>query len=77
MNVILLKYETTEAESYYSNLEQMSVLELLSNINKEDNTIPAVVEKCIPQIESLINAVVNKLKMAVVYFILAQAQAVV
>jgi N-acetylmuramic acid 6-phosphate etherase len=54
--------KTTEAESYYSNLEQMSVLELLSNINKEDNTIPAVVEKCIPQIESLINAVVNKLK---------------
>lgn len=54
--------KTTEAESYYSNLEQMSVLELLSNINKEDNTIPAVIEKCIPQIESLINAVVNKLK---------------
>jgi len=54
--------KTTEAESYYSNLEQMSVLELLSNINKEDNTIPSVIEKCIPQIESLINAVVNKLK---------------
>ena len=28
--------KTTEAESYYSNLEQMSVLELLSNINKEE-----------------------------------------
>ena len=54
--------KTTEAESYYSNLEQMSVLELLSNINKEDNSIASVVEKCIPQIESLINAVVNKLK---------------
>ncbi len=54
--------KTTEAESYYSNLEQMSVLELLSNINKEDNTISSVVEKSIPQLEALINAIVDKLK---------------
>jgi N-acetylmuramic acid 6-phosphate etherase len=54
--------KTTEADSYYDNLEQMSVSELLLNMNKEDKTVPMAVEKALPQIENLVNQVVNKLK---------------
>ena len=55
--------KTTEADSYYSNLEHMSVLELLTNINKEDKTVPNTIEKIIPQLEKLINIVVEKMKL--------------
>jgi N-acetylmuramic acid 6-phosphate etherase len=40
----------------------MSVRELLTNINKEDSTVPAAVEKVIPAIEKLVNLVVEKMK---------------
>ena len=54
--------KTTEADSYYNNLEKMSVSELLANMNQEDKTVPLAVEKAIPQIEVLVNAVTEKLK---------------
>lgn len=54
--------KTTEADSYYNDLEQMSVNELLVNMNKEDKTVPLAVEKAIPQIEALVNQAVEKLK---------------
>jgi N-acetylmuramic acid 6-phosphate etherase len=54
--------KTTEADSYYNNLEQMSVADLLSNINKEDKTVPLAVEQAMPQIEKLVTQVVEKLK---------------
>jgi N-acetylmuramic acid 6-phosphate etherase len=54
---------TTEAESNYNNLEKMSINELLININKEDNTVPTAIEKAIPQIEALINTIVDKMLM--------------
>jgi N-acetylmuramic acid 6-phosphate etherase len=53
---------TTEQDSNYNHLEKMTVKELLSNINKEDKTVPFAVEKCLPQIEVLIHQVVSKLK---------------
>ena len=52
----------TEKDSNYNHLEKMTVKELISNINNEDKTVPAAVEKCIPQIELLIQQIVNKLK---------------
>jgi N-acetylmuramic acid 6-phosphate etherase len=52
---------TTESYSHYSNLEQMSVAELLTNINREDNTVALAVEKAIPQIEALVNVIVDKM----------------
>lgn len=55
--------KTTEAESYYSNLEKMSVHELLVNINKEDQTVAQAVEKCIPEIEELTTRIIEKLKL--------------
>lgn len=54
--------KSTEAESYYNNLENMSVGELLTNMNKEDKTVPGAVEKAIPQIAALVNEAVTKLK---------------
>ena len=53
--------KTTESDSFYDHLEQMSVTELLTNINKEDKTVPLAVEEVIPQIENLVNAVVERL----------------
>ncbi len=54
--------KTTEADSYYNNLENMSVAELLSNMNKEDKTVPLALEKALPELESLVNAIVEKMK---------------
>lgn len=54
--------KTTEADSYYNNLENMSVLELLQNMNKEDKTVPLAVEKVIPAIEKLVEVIVKKMK---------------
>ena len=55
--------KTTESDSYYDALEQMSTADLLQNINKEDKTVALSVEEKIPQIEQLVNAIVPKMKM--------------
>lgn len=52
----------TESTSLYEDLEKQSVLSLLSNINKEDQTVPLAVEKVIPQIEKLVNEIVVRMK---------------
>lgn len=54
--------KTTEAVSRYSNLEQLTVRELLSGINAEDKTVADAVEKVIPKVELLVNAIVVKMK---------------
>jgi len=54
--------KTTESDSYYDSLEQMSTADLLANINKEDKTVAHTVEKQIPQIEKLVNAIVPKME---------------
>ncbi|MFA5850651.1 MAG: N-acetylmuramic acid 6-phosphate etherase [Bacteroidales bacterium] len=52
----------TEQSSNYSNLDKMSTLELLENMNREDKTVPFAVEKCIPQIEKLVDGIVERIK---------------
>lgn len=52
----------TESSSQYRHLEQMSVREILTNINAEDQTVPLAVEKAIPQIESLVESIVPKMR---------------
>ena len=52
---------TTESTSSYNNLEQMSTLDLLLNINKEDQTVPLAVQKVIPAIEKVVNEVAKRL----------------
>jgi N-acetylmuramic acid 6-phosphate etherase len=53
---------TTESSSYYENLEHMSVHDLLTNINREDKSVPISVEKVIPKIEGLIKVTVEKMQ---------------
>ncbi|MGX7668536.1 N-acetylmuramic acid 6-phosphate etherase [Flavobacterium pedocola] len=54
--------KTTEQSSKYEHLEKMSVHDLLTNINNEDKTVPLAVEKALPQIETLVAKVVEKMK---------------
>ena len=51
----------TEEPSEYRHLEKMSVKEILTNINKEDKKVPDAIEKVIPPIEALINAITDKM----------------
>ncbi|HAH38644.1 MAG TPA: N-acetylmuramic acid 6-phosphate etherase, partial [Algoriphagus sp.] len=37
--------KVTESTSYYDNLEQMSIPELLENINREDHRVPEAVKE--------------------------------
>jgi N-acetylmuramic acid 6-phosphate etherase len=52
---------TTESPSNYNHLEQMSIRDLLININREDHSVPATVAKVIPQIELLVNVLVDRM----------------
>jgi N-acetylmuramic acid 6-phosphate etherase len=53
---------TTEKDSNYSNLDKMSVMEILQSINKEDQTVPFAVAQALPQIEALVTATAAKMK---------------
>jgi len=53
----------TETASHYDNLEKMKVRKLLVSINTEDKTVPLAVEKAIPAIERLVDAIVTKMKL--------------
>ena len=55
--------KVTEQSSNYSNLDKMSTRELLENMNQEDKTVPYAVEKCIPQIEKLVDGIVERMRM--------------
>lgn len=52
----------TEQESAYSNIDQMSVHDILKGINNEDKSVPLAVEKVIPQIEKLAAAVTERMQ---------------
>ncbi|MEA5005701.1 MAG: N-acetylmuramic acid 6-phosphate etherase [Rikenellaceae bacterium] len=58
----MIKMKVTEQSSKYSDLDRMSTKELLENINKEDKTVPYAVEKCIPQIEALVDGIVSRIQ---------------
>ena len=55
--------QITESESNYRHLEKMPVSEILASINKEDNIVPAAIEKVIPQIEQLVHIIADKMLM--------------
>ena len=54
--------KTTESDSKYNHLEKMEISELLTNINKEDKTVPDAIEKVIPNINSLVNVIIEKMQ---------------
>ena len=51
----------TESDSYYDELENMSISDLLLNINREDKTVIYSVAEQIPQIEKFINVIFLKM----------------
>lgn len=53
---------TTEQSSNYQNLQDMTVKEILTGINNEDSSVPAAVAEEIPQIEKLVESVVERMK---------------
>ena len=52
----------TESESNHDHLEQMSVTDLLTNINREDQTVALAVQKEIPRIEALVKEIVPRMQ---------------
>ena len=52
----------TESESNYDRLEEMEVVDLLLNINKEDQLVANFVKDKIPQIEQLVNTIVIQMR---------------
>ena len=51
----------SEQPSHYDNLENKSVHELLVDINQEDHKVADAVEKTIPQIEKLVEGIVERM----------------
>jgi N-acetylmuramic acid 6-phosphate etherase len=51
----------TEESGNYRHLEKMSIHEILTNINHEDEIVPLAVQKAIPQIEKLVTVICKKL----------------
>jgi N-acetylmuramic acid 6-phosphate etherase len=54
--------KSTEATSNHNELQNMSVAELLTNINQEDETVPKAIKKALPQLEALVNQIVPKME---------------
>ncbi len=54
--------KSTEQSSNYNNLEDMSVLELIKNINHEDKSVSETIEEILPSIEVLIKQIVLKMR---------------
>lgn len=52
----------TEQPSHYDHLESMSTQELLSSINNEDKGVADAVEKALPQITVLVDAIVARMR---------------
>lgn len=44
----------TESNSHYSNLDEMSIQELLLGMNSEDKSVPLAIEKIVPEISSFV-----------------------
>ena len=51
----------TESDSIYRDLEKMTVTELLTHMNAEDHKIPVAIAKAIPQIESLVTLIADRM----------------
>jgi len=51
----------TESPSRYDHLEEMSVRDLLENINREDGTVHKAVQSIIPEIEKLVTLIIPRI----------------
>ena len=53
---------TTEKSSVYQDLELMSTEELLINMNREDKTVPEIIETEIPKIKIVVDSIVEQIE---------------
>jgi len=53
---------TTETASAYNDLETLPTAALLAGMNQLDQTVPLAVQKALPQVEALVEAVVTRLR---------------
>ncbi|MCU0461724.1 MAG: N-acetylmuramic acid 6-phosphate etherase [Bacteroidales bacterium] len=56
------KLSITESSSNFENLDKMTVMELLTNINQEDSKVHQAVRNALPQIEKLVSKIVTRMK---------------
>ncbi|MBN3584078.1 N-acetylmuramic acid 6-phosphate etherase [Algoriphagus aestuarii] len=54
--------KVTESSSHYDNLENMTVMELLHNINKEDHLVPIAVKTILPEISKLVEEIIPRME---------------
>ena len=52
----------TEQPSLYNDLENKPVSEILTDINREDQKVALAVQQTIPEIEKLVNGIVERMK---------------
>jgi len=52
---------TTESESLYQHLDQMSTRQLLDSINQEDRKVPIAIAAAIPAIEAMVDVITDRL----------------
>lgn len=52
----------TESASHYRDLDQKSVREILVDMNREDQSVPLAVERCIPAIEQFVEKLVPRMR---------------
>lgn len=62
MNVNLKKISTESRNPNTMDIDRVSTLEVLQKINNEDKTVPLAVEKALPQISMLVDAIVDAFK---------------
>lgn len=62
MNVNLKKISTENRNPNTMDIDRVSTLEILQKINNEDKTVPLAVEKALPQISMLVDAIVDAFK---------------
>ena len=53
--------KVTEQDSHYRHLEKMSVMDILTGINQEDQIVPLAVQKALPAIEKLTSVIANRM----------------
>ena len=53
----------TEKTSFYNNIDQMEIEEILFSMNQEDKKVAMEVEKCLPQIAKLATAISTKINL--------------
>ena len=57
-----MENRVTEQTSAYDNLQDMSVRDILTGINREDSLVPGAVAKVIPTMEQLVERIVERMK---------------